>query len=166
MVSTTHPHTQGLVLTVLHNIRVSIHPEDLLKVTEVHQVVPWVAFPVIWVVHHLKVDHKDRTVAHPMLELLVMVDHQEDSTVALQFHTASMDSPLVLLDLLDTQGLVDHNNMEEPHSVLHLMLDLHLSFLQEDQLVRVDLVHQVDLNHHSINRLVSWTLYSENTSIL
>jgi len=123
-------------------------------VTEAHLVVPWVDLLVPWAV--LRVDLRDRIVVRRMLELLVMVDHQEVQTVAPQDPDlmGSMDSPLMLLGLLDIQDLVDHHNMEDPHTVVHLMLDHHLSFLQEDQLVQVHQVEGQELNHHTINRLV------------
>ena len=148
LVSISHPHTQGQVLMVLHHTRVSSHPEGLLMVTEAHLVVPWAV---------LRVDLRDRIVVRRMLELLVMVDHQEVHTVVPQDLMASMDSPLMLLGLLDIQDLVDHHNMEDPHTVVHLMLDHHLSFLQEDQLVQVHQVEGQELNHQTINSLVVCT---------
>jgi len=144
---------------VLHHTRVSTHPEGLLRVIEARLVVTWVELLVPWAVPPvplLRLDLRDLTVVRHMLELLVMVDHQEDHTVAPQDPDlmGSMDNHLKLLDLLDIQDLVDHHNMEDPHTVVHLMLDHHLSFLQEDQLVQVHQVEGQELNHHTINSLV------------
>ena len=122
---------------VLHHIRVSIHPEDLLKVTEA----PWVDFPVIWVVQHLKVVLRDLTVAHPMLELLVMVDHQEDPTAVPQVHMDSSDNlDIVLVNLVQATLALD--------TLANPALDTPANLDTKDQVVNLNMGHLHTMDPH------------------